>query len=86
MKGTFQIINERMESFTGKRGKVEQRVLSLLDVDATPFLNTVDYVLGAEELKYSGKCQGKKIELAITNVQPAFGGRLRMQGHILSVG
>lgn len=87
MKGTFQIINERLESFTGKRGKVEQHVLSLLDMDATPLLNTADYVLGEDEAKkYSGKCQGKKLELVITNAQTAFGGRLRLQGHILSVG
>ena len=86
MTGKFQILNERVESFTAKRGKVEQRIISLLDLDPTPLLNTVDYVLVEEEqAKYSGKCQGKKVELAINNAQSAFGGRLRLQGRIISL-
>jgi hypothetical protein len=87
MRGTFQIINERVESFTGKRGKVEQRVISLLDQDtSSPMLNTVDYVLSDDEKgKYSGKCQGKKIELAINDLKFMFGGRVRLQGHVQSV-
>ena len=35
--------------------------------------------------KHTGKLTGKKCELAVTDIQPAFGGRLRMRGQILSV-
>ena len=86
MKGKFQIISERLESFTGKKGKVVQHILALLDLDPEPLINTVDYVLSEDEqTKYSGKTQGKRIELAIHAVLPAYGGRLRLQGVILSL-
>ncbi len=87
MKVNVQVINERAESFTGKRGKVDQTILSCLDLDpAHPFLNTFDYVLSEDEAKkHGGKIQGKKIELGLTNFEPAFGGRLRARGHILAV-
>jgi hypothetical protein len=87
MRSTLQVISERLDSYTGKRGKVIQKVLSLLDLDPEkPFLNTFDYTLSEEEDKtHSGKIQGKKIELAITNMEPAFGGRLRARGAIMKV-
>jgi hypothetical protein len=87
MKAQVQVINERAESFTGKRGKVDQTILSCLDLDAAnPFLNTFDYVMSEDEIKkHGGKIQGKKIELGVTNFEPAFGGRLRARGHILAV-
>ena len=88
MQARVQIISERPESYMGKRGKVEQTVLACLDLDgAYPFLNTFDYVLRDDELKqYAGKLVGKAILLAIVTLQPAFGGRLRATGKILSVG
>lgn len=87
MKTTAQVINERAESFTGKRGRVDQKVLSLLDLDPdVSFLNTFDYVLSAEEgEKHSGKLNGKRIELGIQNFAAAFGGRFKAQGRILKV-
>jgi hypothetical protein len=86
MTGEFHIIYERVESFTGKRGKVEQRIVTLLDQDLNPLLNTVDYVLSEDEKsKYPNKCTGKKIELAVSDIRMAFGGRLRLQGRILKV-
>lgn len=87
MRANLQVISERIDSFTGKRGKVTNKVLSLLDLDPEkPFLNTFDYTMSEEEAeKHSGKVQGKKIELAITNMEPAFGGRLRARGAIMKV-
>lgn len=87
MRANVQIINERIDSYTGKKGKVTQKVLSVLDTDAEfAFLNTFDYTLNEEEAgKHSGKLQGKRIELAITNMEPAFGGRLRARGAIVKV-
>ena len=87
MKANAQVINERAESYVGKRGKVDQTILSLLDLDTVhPFLNTFDYVMSEEEAKkHSGKIQGKRVELGVTNFEPAFGGRLRARGHIVTV-
>lgn len=87
MKANVQVINERAESFTGKRGKVNQKVLSLLDLDPeVAFLNTFDYVLNEDEAeKYSGKLAGKRLELGIQNFAAAFGGRYKAQGRILKV-
>lgn len=84
MTGTFQIISERVECFTGRRGKIEQRILTLLDQDNQPLLNTVDYLLHEEE-KLSGPCRGKTLTLAITDAAIAFGGRLRLKGRIVSL-
>lgn len=86
MKGTFQVINERTDSFVGKRGKVENQVVSLLDLDDTAMINTLDYHLNeGEKSTHSGKLVGKHIRLAITDARTDFGGRLRLQGRILEV-
>jgi hypothetical protein len=87
MRANLQVISERLDSFTGKRGKVTNKVLSLLDLDPEkPFLNTFDYTMSEEEAeKHSGKVQGKRIELAITNMEAAFGGRLRARGAIMKI-
>ena len=82
-----QVINERLDSYLGKRGKVEQHIIACLDLDAThPLLNTFDFVLSEDEAKqHSGKIQGKKVELGIIGFEPAFGGRMRAKGQILGV-
>jgi hypothetical protein len=87
MKAIVQVISERTDSYTGKRGLVKQQIVACLDADPDhPFYNTFDFVLSDEELqKYSGKLQGKRVELAITNMEPAFGGRLRARGAIVKL-
>lgn len=87
MKAKTQIVSERRDSYTGKKGKVEQVILSCLDIDPShAFLNTFDYILGEEEVKkYAGKIQGKQVELGIRNFEPSFGNRLRARGEILAV-
>ena len=86
MKGTFQPISERLDSFQGKRGVVNRQILSLLDLDDSPFLNTVDYVFPEEEkIKYSGKLIGKRVSIAFTDAKTNFSGRLTLSGRILEV-
>ena len=86
MKGTFQPISERLDSFMGKRGQVNRQILSLLDLDDSPFLNTLDYPLSEEEkTKYSGKLIGKRVSIAFTDAKTNFGGRLALAGRILEV-
>ena len=87
MQATVQIISERLDSYTGKKGRVEQHIVACLDLDGThPLINTFDYVLGEEEVKkHSGKIQGKKVQLGIIGFEPAFGGRMRAKGQLLGV-
>jgi hypothetical protein len=86
MKALFQVINERTDAFMGKRGKVENQVVSLLDLDEHAMLNTLDYPLSEDEKsKHSGKLVGKRVFLAITDAKTDFGGRLRLHGKILEV-
>jgi len=88
MQAKAQIISERNESYTGKRGRVEQTILSCLDVDGShPFINTFDFVFNEDEAKqHSGKLVGKTVQLGIISFEPAFGGRLRAKGQIVNVG
>ena len=85
MKAKVQIVSERKDSYVGKKGKVDQVIVSCLDLDGShAFLNTFDYILGEEEVKkHAGKIQGKQIELGIRNFEPSFGNRLRARGEIL---
>ena len=79
-----QVISERESPYQGKRGKVEQTILACLDLtpDAA-MLNTFDYVLTEDEReRLRGTLQGKKLEIALTDVGAAFGGRLRFRGFI----
>ena len=87
MQAKAQIISERSESYTGKRGRVDQTILSCLDVDGThPFINTFDFVFNQDEAKqHGGKLVGKTVQLGIISFEPAFGGRLRAKGEIIGV-
>ena len=88
MIATCEIIEEVTESFQGKRGKVDLRLLVCLDRTPTGKLrNTFDYVLSEDEYKkHNGKAAGQKVELAITDIEKTFAGRLRCHGAILSLG
>jgi hypothetical protein len=86
MKALFQVINERTDAFVGKRGRIENQVVSLLDQDEHAMINTLDYTLSEDEkVRHSGKLVGKRVHLAITDARTDFGGRLRLQGRILEV-
>jgi hypothetical protein len=66
---------------------VEQQIISLSDLDPHARLNTFDYVLHEDEMATcSGKCVGRRIELASISVQVAFRDRLRRQGQIWAPG
>jgi hypothetical protein len=82
-----QVISERTNSYQGKRGKVEEQILACLDI--TPehaFINTFDYALSEdEEAKHTGKLIGSRLRLAVHDMRPEFGGRLRFKGSILKV-
>jgi hypothetical protein len=79
-------IEQRRESFTGKRGIVHQQVLTLLDLSPEHrLLNTFDYVLSAEDTEQlkDASLRDQQVEVAITAFEPAFGGRLKARGRLL---
>jgi hypothetical protein len=78
-------IEERTESYVGKRGAVTQVVLALLDMSPEDRLvNTFDYNLSAEEAeRFRGKLRDKPLELGVTAFEAAFGGRLRARGRLI---
>ena len=82
-----QVISERTDEYTGKRGLVKQQVLTLLDADKTDrFINTFDYTMSHEEAElHSGKLCDKVIELGVHNFDAMFNGRLRARGRIVSL-
>lgn len=87
MKTKVQVLNERIDEYTGKRGYVKQRVLTVLDTDTTDrFVNTFDYTMTREEAEtHGGTLQDKVIELGIHNFEAMFNGRLRARGRIVGV-
>ncbi len=88
MTATCEVIEEVTESFQGKRGKVDLRLLVCLDrTPAGKLRNTFDYVLTEEEYaKHKGKAAGQSVQLAITEIDKTFAGRLRCTGSILALG
>ena len=63
MKAITEVLDQVVECYTGKRGKVEQTVLVLLDRESAGRLrNTFDYVMSEDEIKkQTGKLTGKKV-------------------------
>lgn len=87
MQVKAQIVSVRLNSFTGKRGKVEQVEASCLEVDCpTPFLNTFDFILPeVTKVEEAQKFMGKVVTLGLINCRASFGGRFRFEGTLLNV-
>jgi len=83
---TVEVLSEETQEFDGKKGR--QRIQRLACLDRDPkvrFKQTFDYDLeGEEKDRYTGKLEGKKLTLGITDIV-VFGGRYRARGMILSV-
>jgi len=82
MKNKFTVTSERADSYKGKSGVVNQRILCLMDSDSgQTMLNTVDYVLAeSETARYPvGSLTGQVIEVSWNNLRANFGGRFRLE-------
>jgi hypothetical protein len=78
------VVGLRIDKWDGKRGKQEQPVLTVLDLDKEHrFENTFDYVLGEGE-REKPPAADALVDLAVTRIEPAFGGRLRFKGKLLT--
>jgi len=85
MQVKVQIVSVRANTFTGKRGKIEQVEASCLEVQCeTPFLNTFDFILpDITQLADGQKFVGKTVTLGLINCRASFGGRFRFEGSII---
>lgn len=85
MKVKAQVVSERVDVYQGKRGQVQQRIVSLLEVEKDfRFLNTFDYVMTEDEAKkFGGTLQDKVVGVGIVSMEPAFGGRMRAKGGLI---
>lgn len=86
-----EIIACTEDSYTSKAGKqVKTFVLTVLDRGDLPRMkSTVDFMCRddqAEKLPaHDGKLAGKPIEIAVTEIGAAFGGRTRIRGEIVKL-
>jgi len=78
-----QVIGIGQNTWSGKHGEKTDVFLTLLDTDAEDrYLNTVDYILSADETK-KVPAKDSVVEICVKEMQPAFGGRFRLRGRIL---
>lgn len=84
---TGKCLDEKVDSFVGKRGAVVQTLLVLFDVAGERHLgNTVDYVLNEVEDKvHKGKVQDRVVTVNVGEVFVGLNGRLKFRGRILEV-
>jgi hypothetical protein len=88
MTVSCEVLEELTESFIGKRGPKTISLWVCLDrCPGRPLRNTFDYeVSDDEQEKFAGKATGKLIEIAISEIRPGFGGRVRFKGQLRKFG
>jgi len=84
---TGSVIDERDDSYDGKKGRVHVWCITVSEnASEVNLLTNVDYNLSDEEQKlHQGKLKGKVVSVGIRELNPGFGGRLRAKGKLLSV-
>lgn len=82
------VMSDRPDSYTGKKGLVNQQIITAMDMSPSPaarLTQPIEYAMSDEEKPaHAGKLQDKMIILDIRELTP-FGGRLRARGAIVSV-
>lgn len=87
MQIKVNVVSERPNEYSGKKGNVKQVIASCLDSDTTQdrFINLFDYVLSeTEKEQHAGKLAGKTVILGINNFE-TWNGRLRAGGRIIEI-
>jgi len=77
------VVGCRTDSWEGKKGKINQDLLTIMDLDKEHRLDQmVDFVLPNDGSKVP--VMDAVVELAVTHIEPAFGGRLRLRGVLMT--
>jgi hypothetical protein len=76
------VIQERAEPFQGKRGSGVRHLLLCVDCDSeTPLERTFDYLMQPDDVeKYGSRLRDKIVMLGVRDLEPTFGGRIRIKG------
>lgn len=80
-------IEQRSDSYTGKRGLVTQQIITLMDISPQHrLLSTLDFVLRPEDVDQlkGASLRDQHVEVAITALEIGFGNRLKARGHLLT--
>jgi hypothetical protein len=82
MQVKAQVIGERREEFSWKRGKGVHFLLLCVDCDTDARLDQIfEYVMTPEEAQeYFGRLRERIVMLGISKLQPVFGWRFRAKG------
>lgn len=86
MTAKFLCVEQRSDSYTGKRGPVTQQILTLMDLSPQHrLLSTLDFVLRPEEVEQlkGASLRDQHVEVAITGLELGFGNRIKARGHLL---
>lgn len=87
MNVRVMVTAERPDSYTGKKGLVNQQIINCMDFskEGERLVQPIEYAMSEEEkLVHAGKLQDKFIVLGVRELMP-FGGRLRARGKIISI-
>jgi hypothetical protein len=82
-----QVMSDRSDEYTGKKGLVKQQIITVMDISETGerLAQPIEYAMSDEEKPvHAGKLQDKVINLGIRELLP-FGGRLRARGKIVNI-
>ena len=84
MQVKVQVIGERREEFSWKRGKGVHFILLCLDCDTeTPLRTFFEYVMSREEAEeYFGRLRDRIVMLGISHLRPTFGWNLQARGRM----
>lgn len=90
MRVQAEIVGITDGSYAGKRGEVEQWVVTLLDRGEHPRCkSTFDLELDEEQAaklpSHDTKLVGKLLTVAVTDFRGVFGGRQRVRGEIVEI-
>lgn len=81
MRNQFTIFDDQLDSYEGKKGKVVQRILTLIDAtkEGAKMKQMCDISVPETFMPLAGQSQGTQITVDITEIS-IFSGRPRLRG------
>ena len=88
MRIKILVVDESTETWPAKNGKPAGEAKQLVCLDMEPHAgermsNTFDYRLAEHEVQFFGSMRDRVVEIAITELTPGFGGRMKARGHLV---
>jgi hypothetical protein len=80
MLASFTVFDAQLDSYDGKKGKVEQQQYTLQDASEGALLK--QYIEFNQDLNAPKLAKGSKVEIEITEITQIFSGRPRIRGNV----